>query len=49
MGDEVSHVKFGTGKVLEIKDGGKDYLVTVDFPSWGVKKMYASFARLRKC
>lgn len=49
VGDEVSHVKFGTGKVLEIKDGGKDYLVTVDFPSWGVKKMYASFARLRKC
>lgn len=47
-GDTVRHVKFGEGTVLEIKDGGKDFLVTVDFPGWGVKKMYASFAKLKK-
>lgn len=47
VGDRVSHVKFGVGEVREIRDGGKDYLVTVDFPSWGVKKMYASFAKLK--
>ena len=47
VGDSVRHVKFGVGEVREIKDGGKDYLVTVDFPTWGVKKMYASFAKLK--
>ena len=47
-GDTVRHVRFGEGVVKEIKDGGKDFLVTVDFPGWGVKKMYASFARLEK-
>ena len=34
---------------LDMLDGGgKDFLVTVDFPGWGVKKMYASFAKLKK-
>ena len=47
-GDTVRHVKFGSGTVLELKKSGKDYLVTVDFPSWGVKKMIASMARLAK-
>ena len=47
-GDTVRHVKFGEGVVREIADGKRDYLVTVDFPSWGVKKMYASFANLKK-
>ena len=48
VGDTVRHVKFGDGVVKEIKDGGKDYLVTVDFPAWGIKKMYASFAKLKR-
>ena len=47
--DRVSHVKFGEGTVLEIRDGGRDYEVTVDFDKCGVKKMFASFAKLRKC
>jgi len=48
VGDTVSHMKFGTGKVLEIKDGGRDYEITVDFAEFGVKKMFAGFARLQK-
>ena len=48
VGDQVRHVKFGVGKVLAITDSGRDYLVTADFPGWGIKKMYASFAKLVK-
>ncbi len=49
VGDRVSHIKFGEGTVLEIKDGGRDYEVTVDFDEAGVRKMFASFARLKRC
>ena len=48
VGDKVSHVKFGQGTVLEIADGGRDYEVKVDFEKYGVKKMFASFAKLKK-
>lgn len=48
VGDTVSHMKFGTGVVKQIIDGGRDYEVTVDFSSVGVKKMFASFAKLKK-
>lgn len=47
-GDTVSHIKFGTGIVQKIVEGGRDYEVTVDFEKAGVKKMFASFARLKK-
>lgn len=46
-GDMVQHVKFGTGTVLKVIDKGKDYEVTVDFEKSGVKKMLASFAKLK--
>lgn len=48
VGDRVSHVKFGIGTVLEITEGGRDYEVKVDFEKAGVKKMFASFAKLKK-
>ena len=48
VGDMVKHIKFGKGKVLEILSGGRDYAVTVDFEKAGVKKMFASFAKLNK-
>ena len=48
VGDRVSHVKFGEGTVLGITDGGKDYEVKVEFDRAGVKKMFASFAKLKK-
>ena len=47
-GDRVSHIKFGEGEVLEIKDGGRDFEVTVRFDQAGVKKMFASFAKLKQ-
>ena len=48
VGDQVSHLKFGKGIVKEIVSGGRDYEVTVDFEKSGVKKMFASFAKLKK-
>ena len=48
VGDMVSHVKFGNGVVNQIVEGGRDYEVTVDFEGVGVKKMFASFAKLKK-
>ena len=47
-GDRVRHVKFGEGTVLEIRSGGRDYEVTMDFDSAGVRKMFAKFAKLVK-
>ena len=48
VGDQVRHIKFGIGTVLEINKGGRDYEVTVDFEEFGVKKMFAGFAKLVK-
>ncbi|MDD3278378.1 MAG: DNA helicase PcrA [Lachnospiraceae bacterium] len=48
VGDTVRHIKFGAGVVIAIVDGGKDYEVTVDFDQAGRKKMFASFAKLKK-
>ena len=48
VGDTVRHIKFGTGVVTELVAGGKDYEVTVDFEKVGVKRMFASFAKLKK-
>ena len=48
VGDTVKHIKFGTGVVKSIVDGGRDYEVTVAFEKAGVKKMFASFAKLKK-
>lgn len=47
-GDRVSHIRFGNGTVKSIVDGGKDYEVTVEFDTMGVRKMFASFAKLKK-
>ncbi len=48
VGDTVSHVKFGVGKVKSIENATKDYMVTVDFQDFGIKKMLAGFAKLKK-
>ncbi len=47
-GDRVLHVKFGEGTVTSVVAGGRDYEVTVDFDTFGTKKMFASFAKLKK-
>lgn len=47
-GDRVRHVKFGEGTVKEIKEGGRDHEVTIEFDSVGTRKMFAKFAKLVK-
>lgn len=49
VGDRVRHIKFGPGTVEALEKGEKDYEVTVDFDRCGVRKMFASFAKLKKC
>lgn len=48
VGDRVSHMKFGTGTVMAVVEGGRDYEVTVNFDTAGTKKMFATFAKLKK-
>ena len=48
VGDRVRHIKFGEGMVTQITEGGRDYEVTVQFDTAGVKKMFAMFAKLQK-
>lgn len=48
VGDRVRHMKFGEGEVRQILAGGRDFEVTVDFDTVGTKKMFASFAKLKK-
>ena len=48
VGDRVRHIKFGEGTVKDIVEGGRDYEVTVEFDRVGIKKMFASFAKLVK-
>ena len=49
VGDRVSHVKFGEGTVVDITEQKKDFEVTVDFDKAGRKRMYATFAKLKRC
>lgn len=48
IGDRVRHLKFGDGTVTAITHAGRDYEVTVDFDTAGAKKMFATFAKLKK-
>ena len=48
VGDKVHHVKFGDGVVLDIKDIGKDYEVTIKFDEGEEKTLFAGFAKLEK-
>ncbi|MBR2274850.1 MAG: UvrD-helicase domain-containing protein, partial [Lachnospiraceae bacterium] len=47
-GDRVRHVKFGDGTVEKLVKGERDYEVTVNFDTAGVKRMFAGFAKLKK-
>ncbi|MCI8403141.1 MAG: UvrD-helicase domain-containing protein [Lachnospiraceae bacterium] len=47
-GDRVVHMKFGKGTVVEITEQKRDFEVAVDFDGYGIKRMYASFAKLTK-
>jgi len=48
VGDRVSHIKFGVGEVLEIKELPNMTEVTVEFETVGCRVLSAAFARLTK-
>jgi DNA helicase-2/ATP-dependent DNA helicase PcrA len=47
-GDEVSHPKYGKGKVVSISPAGKDYEVLMLFPDIGRKRFMAALSGLKK-
>ena len=48
VGDNVKHMKIGVGQVICIEKGKKDFEVTVNFGAAGQKRMFASFAKLKR-
>ena len=48
VGDRVRHVRFGEGTVTDIKEGGRDHEVTIEFDSVGTRRIFAKFAKLVK-
>lgn len=47
-GDRVRHATFGPGTVLSARTMGGDTLYEIEFDKLGIKKLMASFARLKK-
>ena len=47
-GDTVLHIKFGIGIVKSIEKLNNDHEVIVEFSNYGIKKLRASFANLKK-
>ena len=47
-GDRVSHMTFGQGEILSVKNMGADVLYEVMFDKVGTKKLMATYARLKK-
>ncbi len=48
IGDNVNHFQFGEGTILSITPMASDVLYEIDFEKYGVKKMMASFAKLKR-
>ena len=47
-GDRVKHAVFGAGEILSVRPMGSDILYEVIFDKVGVKKMMATYAKLKK-
>ncbi len=45
VGDRVRHVKFGEGTVIGVEERPKDYEITVEFDTVGVRRIMASFLK----
>ncbi len=48
VGDKVSHKKWGTGTIVQIKGDKKDMQLNIAFPNEGIKPLLASFAPIEK-
>lgn len=46
-GAEVTHEKFGQGRILQVQDTGDDLKITVRFMGAGIKKLLQSYAKLK--
>ncbi|NJX17220.1 ATP-dependent DNA helicase, partial [Tamlana crocina] len=47
VGDEVEHLRFGKGKVLNIEGVGQDKKAEIHFENGGLKKLLLKFAKLK--
>ena len=47
-GDRVLHMTFGEGEVLSVRPMGADILYEVMFDKVGIKKLMATYAKLKK-
>jgi len=47
-GDEVEHPAFGRGRVISVNDLGADVLYEIIFDRVGIKKMMATYAKLKR-
>ena len=47
-GDKVRHPRFGNGMVVSVSGSGEDLLVSVAFPSRGIKRLDPQYATLEK-
>lgn len=48
VGDRVSHITFGEGEIISVKPMGADLLYEIMFDSVGMKKLMATYAKLKK-
>lgn len=48
VGDRVRHMTFGEGEIISVKPMGADTLYEIMFDSVGMKKLMATYARLKK-
>ena len=48
VGDRVRHIKFGEGTVKGILEGGRDFEVTVEFDTAGVRKNVCHICKAEK-
>jgi len=48
VGDHVSHLTFGTGEIISVKQMGADKMYEIVFDKAGTKKLMASYAKLKK-
>ncbi len=48
LGERVSHITFGEGTILSVREMGADVLYEIAFDNVGTKKLMATFAKLKR-
>lgn len=47
-GDQVSHITFGIGEIISVREMGADILYEITFDDVGTKRLMATYAKLKK-